>query len=206
MDVLIAIAGIAVGVALVVGGADTFVDGLLGVGERFRISPFVLIVLISGFELENLAAGIAANANGLPGAAAGTVFGGVTFLALGVTGFGALIAPIRATLPRPFLLWTLVAPLPTLVLALDGELSRADGGVLVVWFLIALVGVARSGRGVLYADAPEKKRFSLIRLLGGLAVLTVGGTVLGDGLRSTVDRLGVSDTLLGNTAIAASVE
>lgn len=29
---------------------------------------------------------------------------------------------------------------------------------------------------------------------------------MGDGLRSTVNRFGVSDTLLGNTAIAASVE
>src|SRR3954463_3433207 len=127
MDVLIAIAGIAVGVALVVGGADTFVDGLLGVGERFRISPFVLIVLISGFELENLAAGIAANANGLPGAAAGTVFGGVTFLALGISGIGALIAPMRSELPRSFLLWTAASPLPVLALSLDGNLSRLDG-------------------------------------------------------------------------------
>jgi cation:H+ antiporter len=206
MDTIIAIAGIALGVALVVAGADAFVDGLLGVGERLRVSPFVLVVLLSGFELENLAAGIAANAKDLPGAAAGTVFGGVTFLALGVAGIGALIAPIRATLPRGFLLWTVAAPLPTLLLSLDGELSRLDGAVLLVWFAIALVGVARAGREVLYADAPEKQRFSVLRLLGGLAVLTVGGTLMGGSLRSTVDRLGVSDTLLGNTAIAASVE
>jgi len=63
----------------VVAGAEAFVDGLLGLGERLRVSPFVLVVLLSGFELENLAAGIAANAKDLPGAAAGTVFGGVTF-------------------------------------------------------------------------------------------------------------------------------
>jgi hypothetical protein len=73
----IAIAGIALGVALVVAGADALVDGLLGAGERLRISPFVLVVLLSGFELENLAAGIAANAEDLPGAAAGTVSEGL---------------------------------------------------------------------------------------------------------------------------------
>ena len=126
MDVALALGALALGIALVVGGADLFLDGLLGLGSRLRVSPFVLTVLISGFELENLAAGIAANAKGLPGAAAGTVFGGVTFLALGVAGIGALIAPIRASLPRAFLLWTAAAPLPTLLLSLDGDLSRLD--------------------------------------------------------------------------------
>jgi cation:H+ antiporter len=45
-----------------------------------------------------------------------------------------------------------------------------------------------------------------LRLLGGLAGLTVGGALLGSGLRNVVTDLGVSATLLGNTAIAASVE
>jgi hypothetical protein len=71
------------GVVLVVGAADVFVDGLLGVGRKLRVSPFVLTVALSGFETENLAAGIAANAKGLPAAAAGRFLGDVTFLALG---------------------------------------------------------------------------------------------------------------------------
>lgn len=69
-------------------GADALVDGLLGVGRTLGIAPFVLSVALSGFETENLAAGIAVNAKGLPGAAAGTFLGGVTFLALGVAGLG----------------------------------------------------------------------------------------------------------------------
>lgn len=206
MEALLALGGLILGIALIVAGAEAFVDGLLGVGSRLRTSPFVLVVLLSGFELENLAAGIAANAKGLPGAAAGTVFGGVTFLALGVAGLGALIAPISATLPTSFLLWTAVSPLPTLMLSLDGELSRIDGGLLLIWFVVALFGVARTGRGILYDAPPTRQRFSFLRLTGGLAVLTLGGNLLGDSIRSTVNRLGVSDTLLGNTAIAASVE
>jgi hypothetical protein len=42
---------------------------------------------------------------------------------------------------------------------------------------------------VLYHDAPSKPGFSLSRLAGGLAILTGGGILLGDGLRSVV-RLG----------------
>lgn len=42
--------------------------------------------MVSGFELENLAADIAANAKGLGDAAAGTFLGATTFLVLGVAG------------------------------------------------------------------------------------------------------------------------
>lgn len=188
-----------------IAGADLLVDGLLGVGARLGVSPFTLTVALSGLELENLAAGIAANAKGLPGAAAGTVFGGVTFLALGVAGLAALIAPMEVTLPRAFVLWTAAAPLPAVALGLDGTISRLDGALLLAWFAVALVGVARSGRFVL-AEPSGRRRHAAVRLIGGLAALTVGGDLLGDGLRRVVTGLGVSPTLLGNTAIAAGVE
>ena len=43
-------------------------------------------------------------------------------------------------------------------------------------------------------------------LLSGLAAMTVGGELLGNGLQGVVSRFGVSPTLLGNTAIAAFTE
>jgi hypothetical protein len=93
---LAALALLIAGVALVVAGADVFFRGLLALAARLRLPAFVVTVVLSGFELENLAAGIAANAKGLPGAAAGTFLGGTTFLAAGVAGLGALIAPMRS--------------------------------------------------------------------------------------------------------------
>jgi cation:H+ antiporter len=195
------------GVALVVVAADVFVDGLLGVGRRLGVAPFVLTVALSGFETENLAAGIATNARGLPGAAAGTFLGGVTFLALAVAGLGGLISPMRVELPRRFAAWTALAPLPLLGFGLDGGISRLEGGLLVVWFVVALVGAARSGHRLLAGDDGERhERHAVLRLLGGLAVLTGGGWLLGDGLRTVVRHLGTSPTLLGNTALVASVE
>src|SRR5689334_8624119 len=134
MDVVLGLGALALGIALVIGAADALVDGLVGIGQRLRIAPFVLTVALSGFELENLAAGIALNAKGLPGAAAGTSFGGATFLALGVAGLGALIAPIESRLPPSFLVWTAVSPLAVVLLSLDGNLSRFDGAVLIGWF------------------------------------------------------------------------
>jgi cation:H+ antiporter len=206
VDGLVGLALLAGGLVLVVGGAELFFDGLVAAAARFRLSPFVLTVVVSGFELENLAAGIAANAKGLPNAAAGTFLGGTTFLALAVTGAAALASPLRTRLPGATVAWTAVSALPLLALGLDGVLSRLDGAVLLVWFLVALVGIARSGRGLHGAESPAHARLSLLRLVGGLAVLTAGGELLGSGLHRVVARFGISESLLGNTAVAASVE
>lgn len=207
MSTVLAIALLIFGIALVVGGAEIFFEALLVAAGRLGVSAFALAVVISGFELENLAAGIAANAEGLPGAAAGTFLGGTTFLALGVAGLGALLAPIRADLPRAVVAWLAAAPIPMLALAADGKLSRVDGAILVVWFAVALIGMARAGRSQFSTELDQGgPRHWILRLLGGLAVLTGGGIVLADGLRRVVSDLGVSSTLLGNTAVAAGVE
>jgi cation:H+ antiporter len=206
MGVAASLGLLALGVALVVAGAEILLDGILAAAERLPVSPFALTVLVSGFELENLAAGIAANAKGLPGAAAGTFLGGTTFLAAGVAGIGALIAPIRSEPPGAVLAWTAAAPLPLLGLSLDGRLSRLDGAVLVAWFVPALVGLARAGGGALGPAPPASRRRPALLVLGGLLLLGGGGEALGEGLRRVVERLGVSATLLGNTAVAAAVE
>ena len=184
---LIALAG---GITVVIWAADVFVDGLLGLGRLLGIAPFVLTVALSGFETENLAAGIAANAKGLPGAAAGTFLGGVTFLAFGVAGIGGVIAPMRAQLPPRFAVWTAVAPLPLLAFALDGGLSRFEGAVLIAWSIVALAGLARAGRGLLAEENGDRSRWPVARLLVGLGVLTAGGWLVGEGLRTTVRDLG----------------
>jgi cation:H+ antiporter len=206
MSAIVGLAALAGGIALVIWAADMLVDGLLGVGRALGIAPFVLTVALSGFETENLVAGIAVNAKGLPGAAAGTFLGGITFLAFGAAGLGGVIAPMRVVLPPRFALWIAGAPLPLLVLASDGHLSRVDGAVLVGWWIVSLVGLALSGRALLADESAERIRRPGVRLLAGLATLTGAGWLIGEGLKSTVRHLGISATLLGNTAVAASVE
>jgi len=206
MSGAVGLAALVGGVVLVIWAADLLVDGLLGVGRALRIAPFVLTVVLSGFETENLVAGIAANAKGLPGAAAGTFLGGVTFLAFAVAGLGGVIAPMRVVLPPRFALWIAAAPVPLLVLAEDGHVSRVEGAVLVAWWVISMAGLAVSGRDLLADEDAERVRRPGVKLLAGLGFLTGGGWLLGEGLKSTVRHLGISATLLGNTAVAASVE
>jgi cation:H+ antiporter len=194
------------GLVLVVAGAEVFFDGLVSTARTRRLPPFVLTLVVSGFELENLAAGIAANAKGLGDAAAGTFLGATTFLALGVAGLSALVSPIRAALPLQTFVWAAAAPLPTFLLARDGMLSRIEGALLLVWFAVALTGLARAGKGLPVEEPKQEKRHPIARMLVGLAVLTGAGELLGRGIKETVARFGISEALLGNTAIAASVE
>jgi cation:H+ antiporter len=203
---LVGVLLLVVGLVLVVGGAELFFDGLLATASRLRLAPFVLTVVVSGFELENLVTGIAANAKALGNVAAGTFLGGTTFLALGVAGLSAAIAPIRAALPLPVFLWAAAAPLPLLALGIDGELSRLDGLLLVVWSAAAIGGMAYAGRGLPGAEAAANTRHPIWRMLGGLGVLSGAGVVLGEGLDRVVTHFGVSQSLLGNTAVAAAVE
>jgi cation:H+ antiporter len=81
-----------------------------------------------------------------------------------------------------------------------------EGAVLVGWWVVSLVGLAVSGRDLLADESAEQVRRPGVRLLAGLGLLTGGGWLLGEGLKSTVRHLGISATLLGNTAVAASVE
>ena len=196
---------LAAGLALVVGGAEVFFDGLLATASRFRVSPFVLTVVVSGFEVENLAAGIAANANGLGNAAAGTFLGGTTFLALAVPGAAAIVAPLETRLAPRALAWTAAAPLPLVALAADGRLARWEGAILVAWFATAITGIARSGTAVVEASV-ARLRYAPARLALGLGLLAGAGELLGRGIHGVVRGFGISESLLGNTAIAASVE
>jgi hypothetical protein len=52
--------------------------------------------------------------------------------------------------------------------------------------------IARTGRGIIAGpdDDDEAKTRPLVRMLAGLAALSVGGEVLGEGIRATVSRFG----------------
>ena len=207
----VSLALLAAGIALIILGAEAFFSGLLGAARRVGVLTLFLALLISGLEVENIAASLAALLAGFPGAAAGTFLGGATFITLGVAGLGAILVPFRVGLPRVFLVTTAFAGAPLAILALDRTLSRVDGAILIAIFGAAMVALHRF-TGALTGNEPDphsdarEKRHPWVRLLGGLAGMTVGGELLGNGLQGVVSRFGVSLTLLGNTAIAAFTE
>jgi cation:H+ antiporter len=205
---LISVALLAAGITAIILGAEAFFTGLLGAARRIGVSTFFLTLLISGLEVENIAAGLAANLAGYPGAAAGTFLGGTTFIILVVAGLDAVFVPFRVVPPRNFLVSTALAGAPLALLAADSTLSRLDGVILIATFCIVMVILHRSTGAVLSDedDEPQERKYPWVRVLGGLAAMTVGGELLGNGLQGIVSRFGVSSTLLGNTVLAALTE
>ncbi|WP_129113510.1 sodium:calcium antiporter [Halegenticoccus tardaugens] len=146
-----------VGVALVVGSVETFVEAIAESALGLGVSGFFLTVVLAGADLENAVLGVAAVSEGLPGLALGTVFGEALFI-LGVgVGLAGVFTAFETDVPRAYLLLMLGAPALLLVLSLDGTLDRLDGVVLTAAYLPLLLVVygleRRSDARYLAADA-----------------------------------------------------
>jgi cation:H+ antiporter len=77
----------AVGVVIVIWATERLLEGLVGLAGLLRVSTFAIAVL-SGFEAENVAVGLAAARREAAELALGTVFGGAIFLICVALGLG----------------------------------------------------------------------------------------------------------------------
>ncbi|MDI3281561.1 MAG: hypothetical protein QJR13_09345 [Bacillota bacterium] len=206
------------GTYLVVEATEEFVEGILGTAVLLAVSPFALGVVFGGFDPENLGAGLAGAAQGLPGVALGTVIGSSTFLLTVALGLAALLVPLQVEVPRRHILLTLVSPLPLLLFSLDGRVARWEGLVLLLLFLPAIVLILQGSRvqGRAYQRKEEVEEvlehkeerpvwFYLLLMIASLVFITWGAGLMGEGAKGLVQSLGISDTLLGMVFVAAAV-
>lgn len=210
-----------VGLGLVLVSAERLVDATVDVAGLLRVSPFVLSVIVLGFDPENLAVGAAGSAEQAPGLAAGTVLGSAMIAVALAPGVAAAVAPMRfSCMPYQVLALPAAAVLLLGMLSLDGQLSRVDGVVLLAAYPIALLGLARLARhgfDVRPSDNPTAQTVAPTRrgrlvaiaiLAAALAGITLGSAALVYGVKTIVTDLHLSQTTIGMTvlAIAISVE
>ncbi|MCP4041800.1 MAG: calcium/sodium antiporter, partial [Gammaproteobacteria bacterium] len=146
---LLFLAAVIVGLALLVWSADHFVRGASAIASNLGISPLIIGLTVVGIGTsapEIMVAGVAAW-GGNPGLSIGNAIGSnITNITL-VVGATALVMPISVssdTLRREFPLMVLIMLLVLLLLA-DGELGRSDGILLIVGTILLLSGVAYIG-------------------------------------------------------------
>lgn len=118
---------------------------------------------------------------------------------------GTLLADF-GDLRRDFLL-ALGVPVLTLVLALDGTLSRGEGAVLLGLFAAWLAVVSRNAmehRGRSQADAAPagKPAYALVNVIAGLACLILAGRLFVAGGSGIASALGLHSYVVGATIIA----
>ena len=202
------------GTGAIVWGAEAFAEHLAPASVALRVSPFALALLLAGAEPEELATGVAASLRHAPGVAFGDVIGANVAACCVALGVGALIAPLPfGTRVRRYALAGLPVGACCAAIAWNGHVSRAAGLVLlvlyvayvaVIWALehappeLGDVGELEAARQ--RRDAPRRVGRDLALVVVGVAVMSVGATVLVDGIRHLSD-VSESQTRLGLTIV-----
>ncbi|MHC1563567.1 sodium:calcium antiporter [Actinomycetospora sp. C-140] len=127
------------GIAVLVYSAEKLIGYLVGVASRWAISLFLIAVVFTGIEFDDLAFGIVLNLEDLSNVALGTVIGTTVAMTGVVLAIAAIVAPTPVDVPTSYLVLFVAAPVVMYALALAGVLTILTGVVLLVLF-IAFVG------------------------------------------------------------------
>jgi cation:H+ antiporter len=215
MEIVLALVLFGVGLGLIIFFAEQLVKGVVGTSVGFGLSTFLLSVIFIGFDPDNLAVGTVASAEGLAGIAVGSILGGAMVAVALAFGISALVAPMTfAQVPIQVIAVQMLAVVLLAVLALDGELSRVDGGILLVGVgLVVLYLVHLGRRGLDITPSGEVghrlqkgnipgKWPSLSLFLLSLVAIIAGSEMLVSGAQTLLTRFAIADLPFGMTILA----
>lgn len=212
---------LAIGLVLLVVGADSLVKGASAIASRFGISPVIigLTVVAFGTSTPEMAVSVSAAITGNTDVAFGNVVGsniGNILLILGLSAVaGALVVSQRLIkLDVPILLVVCVV---VLVMALDGSIGRIDGALLFAGIIVYtgwLVRAARRERTDITAEytasvenlergvIERSLAVQILLVVAGLGLLILGGQLLVNSATEIAESIGVSDLVIGLTVVA----
>jgi cation:H+ antiporter len=187
MDIgLMAILALLAGLACAALGGELFVRGVVGLAAWARVPSGIIAATFAAFATSSpeLIVGVTAAIDRTPEIALGNALGanlvnlgvvvGVTIL------LAALVANPRAV--RRDVPVVMVAPLLTVVLGLDGQISRTDATVLILLFALWLTIVAREARREREATpavlGEQRHGRAIASAVAGLAVLAIAGQLV----------------------------
>jgi cation:H+ antiporter len=215
MEIVTPLVMFGVGLGLIIFFAEQLVKGVVGTSLGFGLSTFLLSVIFIGFDPDNLAVGTVASAEGVSGIALGSILGGAMVAVAFAFGISALVAPMTfAQVPPQVLAVQMLGVVLLTVLTLDGELSRVDGGMLLVGFGLAILYLLRIGqRGLDIKPSGEVghrlqkgnipgKWPSLGLFILSLVAIVIGSELLVSGAQTLLTRFHISDLPFGMTVLA----
>lgn len=194
-------------------GADFFVEGASSLAKKLGVSTAIigLTIVAMGTSAPEAAVSISAAVKGSNEIALGNVIGSNLFNLLVVLGVCMIITKLPSTkelLVRDFP-WNIIATVAIIVFIMffDSKITRLEGIVLLVLF-VSYMGY------LIYKTLKDKKENAddeieeisvlktLIFLVGGLALVIVGGDLVVDSASAIARSWGVSDALIGLTIVA----
>jgi len=208
------------GLLLILLGANGLTDGGAALAKRFHISDLVigLTIVAFGTSAPELTVSVSSALKGSADMAIGNVVGSNIFNTLMIVGCTALVAPIIVTRN------TLIHDIPLCILAALALffccsdvffnnspfdlISRTDGLLLLGFFAIFIsytFAIAKEDKD----KEPEEKVQSMplwkaaLWIVGGLVMLVIGGNLFVEGASGIARSLGVSESIIGLTLVAA---
>ncbi len=218
------------GAALLVYSVEKLIGFLTKAAVGLDLSLFVLAILFTGIEFDDVVFGVATNVENLDGVALGIVFG--TALSLtGVTlALAAILTPFEVDVPDDYLVLFALSPLVMVPFVLSGGVTPLDGVVLIALFVLVFgyIVYRESNR-----STPVFRDTEMVEMLDGgvvrpvaddipfvpdrelpgiawlglsviaLVGLVVGAAAMSMGTDGLVTTLGIRDTVFGATIATA---
>lgn len=213
IDIAISIGLFVAGLILVIYFAEKLVKGAVGTSIGFGISAFIISVVFIGFDPENLAVGAVGSFEGVSGIALGSIIG-ATMVAIALAfGITALLAPMRfEQAPKSVLIVPILAVLLLYILSIDGVLSRIDGLILFLSFVLSIAyllflskrGIDIKAGGEVEESLEEKpsRWKALALMLISLVAIVLGSEMIVRGSETIIAALGFSDAFFGMVILA----
>lgn len=214
---LLSLAAVIVGLAILAWSSDKFVDGASGLARITGISPMIIGIVIIGFgtSAPEMLVSISAAMNGTPAMALGNAIGSNIAniaLILGITAM--LIAlPVQSTTVKREVPLVLVAGIFSWWLIQDGSITRNDGIALIVALFVILgwmAYAAKCERDLTFEkevnNSAEEEgltyKQSWLWTLAGLVLLVISAKMLVWGATDIAKFFGISDLIIGLTIVA----
>jgi len=193
-------------------GGTMFVGASAALARRLGMSPLMvgLTVVSIGTSLPELIVSLGAALSGRSEIALGNVIGSnIANIGL-ILGLSGLIMPltVHVSLLRRELPIMVGVTLLTLGLALNGDISRFDGVLLLTGMVVFLAwtvyGAQRSKtKPDTPLDLPDEPQWrTLLRLVGGLGLLLIAAQLTVEGATGAARAFGVSELVIGITLVA----
>jgi cation:H+ antiporter len=127
------------GAVLLIFSAEKLIAHLVGAARGLRIPLFLLAVVFTGVEFDDITLGVALNLEDLNGVALGIVFGTALSFSGVVLALAAILRPSKVDIPRDYVVVFAVAPLVMVGFSLTAPLTVTDGLLLLALFVLFIV-------------------------------------------------------------------
>lgn len=208
---------LALGFVFLIKGADLLVEGSSSIAKRIGVSDIVigLTIVSLGTSAPELLVNVIASLKGSSDIGIGNILGSNISNIFLILGISALIYPLKVQRNTTWkeIPLNLIAAVTLFVMAndviIDGaansSLSRVDGIVLMVFFLLFMsytIGLAKAGHEKMDHNPKHSILKGALMSVVGIAGLALGGQWVVDGAIAIAKNFGLSEALIGLTIVA----